>query len=64
MQEKEPLQLGKRMHLINGFDLRVPERTGTYVIEEEKLTVVERVQVLLFCFSLEQVHYVIVTIFI
>lgn len=36
-----PIQLTDRIHLIDGFDMGVPSRTGTYVIEEEELTLVE-----------------------
>ncbi|WP_164671128.1 MBL fold metallo-hydrolase [Virgibacillus doumboii] len=41
MEEKEPIQLDKRIQLIDGFDLGMPERTGTYVINEDELTLVE-----------------------
>ncbi|WP_173917900.1 MBL fold metallo-hydrolase [Halobacillus sp. Marseille-Q1614] len=41
MEKRAPIDLGKRIHLIDGFDLGVPGRTGTYVIEEEQLTLVE-----------------------
>lgn len=36
-----PQALGDRVHLIDGFDLNMPGRTGTYVIQEEQLTLVE-----------------------
>ncbi|NAP01244.1 MBL fold metallo-hydrolase, partial [Halomonas sp. MG34] len=41
MQDKRPLNLDNRIYLIDGFDLGVAERTGSYVIAEEKLTMVE-----------------------
>ncbi|MEB1806768.1 MAG: MBL fold metallo-hydrolase [Bacillaceae bacterium] len=33
--------LGNRIHLIDGFDLGLPYRTGTYVIQDEKIALVE-----------------------
>jgi glyoxylase-like metal-dependent hydrolase (beta-lactamase superfamily II) len=36
-----PIQLTDRIHLIDGFDMGIPSRTGTYVIDEEELTIVE-----------------------
>ncbi|WP_042220530.1 MBL fold metallo-hydrolase [Oceanobacillus manasiensis] len=41
MEEKRPLQLDNRIYLIDGFDLGVADRTGSYIITEEKLTIVE-----------------------
>jgi glyoxylase-like metal-dependent hydrolase (beta-lactamase superfamily II) len=41
MDKTKPLDLGKRIHLIDGFDLEIPGRTGTYVIQEEQLTLIE-----------------------
>ncbi|MFG6150581.1 MBL fold metallo-hydrolase [Halobacillus sp. B23F22_1] len=41
MKKKDPVNLGNRIHLIDGFDLGIPGRTGTYVIEAENLTLVE-----------------------
>ncbi len=41
MQEKEPIYLGDRIYLIDGYDMNIPYRTGTYVIAEEELTLVE-----------------------
>lgn len=38
---KKPLDLGHRIRLIDGYDLGVEGRTGTYVINEEHLTIVE-----------------------
>lgn len=71
MQTKEPLHLGHRIHLIDGFDLGVPERTGTYVIEEEELTLIEtgpspsvphiRAGLAKLGYTPDQVEYVIVT---
>lgn len=37
----KPIQLGNRIHLIDGFDLGMEKRTGTYVIEEENITLIE-----------------------
>ncbi|OIJ15792.1 MBL fold metallo-hydrolase [Anaerobacillus arseniciselenatis] len=39
--KKKPFDLGNRIHLIDGFDLGIPSRTGTYVINEDELTLVE-----------------------
>ncbi|PWA13267.1 MBL fold metallo-hydrolase [Pueribacillus theae] len=41
MGKKKPIDLGNRIHLIDGFDLGFENRTGTYVINEEKLTLIE-----------------------
>ena len=41
MQQPKPIQLNERIHLIDGHDLGVTERTGIYVIQEEELTIVE-----------------------
>lgn len=41
MQRTIPQNLGNNINLIDGFDLGMPGRTGTYVIEEEQLTLVE-----------------------
>ncbi|MCP3029423.1 MBL fold metallo-hydrolase [Halobacillus sp. A5] len=41
MKKKDPIHLDNRIHLIDGFDLGVPGRTGTYVINEDHLTLVE-----------------------
>lgn len=71
MQKKDPIQLGNRIHLIDGFDLDVPDRTGSYVIDEEALTIVEtgpspsikhvKEGLKTLGFSLDQVKYIIVT---
>ena len=71
MKEKAPLDLGYRMFLIDGFDFGLPERTGTYVIREEALTLVEtgpspsvphiRAGLHKLGYSLEQVKYIILT---
>ena len=37
----KPIDLGNRIHVIDGFDLGVSGRTGTYVIQEKELTIVE-----------------------
>ena len=41
MHKKDFIQLNDRIYLIDGFDLGVPERTGTYVFDEEELTLVD-----------------------
>ena len=41
MREKDPIRIDNRISLIDGFDLDVSNRTGTYVINEEDLTLVE-----------------------
>ncbi len=71
MVEKDPIALDKRIHLIDGFDLGVPERTGTYVINEDALTIVEtgpspsvkhvKKGIESLGFKLDQVKYIIVT---
>ncbi|KJE27295.1 metallo-beta-lactamase superfamily protein [Geobacillus kaustophilus] len=37
----QPLDLGRRISLIDLYDLRMPQRTGTYVLHEENLAIVE-----------------------
>lgn len=71
MTEKNPIKLNDRIYLIDGFDLGVAERTGSYVIDEEELTIVEigpspsvqhfKKGLDLLGFSLNQVKYIIVT---
>jgi len=71
MKEKAPLELGYRMFLIDGYDFGMPERTGTYVIREEALTLVEtgpspsvphiRNGLEKLGHSLEEVRYIILT---
>lgn len=68
---KDPIQLNERIFLIDGFDLGVPERTGTYVIAEDALTLVDtgpspsvkhvKKGLETLGFSLDQVKYIIVT---
>ncbi|WAA09900.1 MBL fold metallo-hydrolase [Fervidibacillus albus] len=41
MFHAEPIALDHRIYLIDGFDMKIPRRTGTYVIDEEQLTIVE-----------------------
>lgn len=41
MKATEPIFLGHRIHLIDGFDMGWAQRTGTYVIAEDELTLVE-----------------------
>jgi glyoxylase-like metal-dependent hydrolase (beta-lactamase superfamily II) len=38
---KQPVDLGNRISLIDLYDLKVPQRTGTYVLHEEELTIIE-----------------------
>lgn len=71
LPQKSPQQLSERIHLIDGFDLGLAERTGSYVINEEHLTIMESgpspsvqhvkkgLQDL--GFTLDQVKYIIVT---
>ncbi|NYF24819.1 MBL fold metallo-hydrolase [Sporosarcina sp. JAI121] len=71
MHKKYPIQLNERIHLIDGFDLGVAERTGTYVINEEELTIIDpgpspsvkhvKIGLEALGFSLDQVKYIIVT---
>ncbi|QBP42544.1 MBL fold metallo-hydrolase [Paenisporosarcina antarctica] len=71
MKSKYPVQLNERIHLIDGFDLGWAERTGTYVINEEHLTIVEsgpspsvqhvKKGLEALGFSLDEVRYIIVT---
>lgn len=71
MQYKEPIQLDERIHLIDGFDVGLPEKTGTYVIHERDLTLVEtgpspsvkhiKQGLEHLGFSLDEVKYIIVT---
>ncbi|WP_163971477.1 MBL fold metallo-hydrolase [Oceanobacillus halotolerans] len=71
MLDKDPIQLDKRIYLIDGFDLTVPERTGTYVIKEDALTIVEtgpspsvkyiKQGLEKLGYTLDQVKYIIVT---
>ncbi len=71
MRKNEPIQLNDRIHLIDGYDMGVAERTGTYVINEEELTIVEtgpspsvnyvKDGLKSLGFSLDQVKYIIVT---
>lgn len=37
----QPLDLGRRISLIDLYDFRMPRRTGTYVLHEENLAIVE-----------------------
>lgn len=66
-----PTQLNERIHIIDGFDLGKEERTGTYVIAEEQLTLIDtsaspsvphiKEGLKQLGFSLDQVKYIIVT---
>ncbi|WP_188456000.1 MBL fold metallo-hydrolase [Virgibacillus oceani] len=70
-KSKSPIKLDDRIHIIDGFDLGVSERTGIYVIDEEELTLVEtgpspsvryiKEGLDSLGFSLEDVKYIIVT---
>lgn len=71
MQEEIPIRIDDRIDLIDGFDLGLPERTGTYVIDEEELTLIEtgpspsvkyiKQGLVSLGYSLEEVKYIIVT---
>ncbi|MDQ0427329.1 glyoxylase-like metal-dependent hydrolase (beta-lactamase superfamily II) [Planomicrobium stackebrandtii] len=71
MEDKQPIRLTERLHVIDGFDLGLPERTGTYVIAEEKLTLVDtgaspsvphvKKGLAALGYALEDVKYIIVT---
>ncbi|ANU23254.1 MBL fold metallo-hydrolase [Planococcus donghaensis] len=71
MKEKQPIRLGDRIYLIDGFDLGLPERTGTYVINDKELTIVDtgpsasvkhvKKGLAALGFSLDDVKYIIVT---
>lgn len=41
MNSKQPEQLYEKIFLIDGFDCKMKERTGTYVLAEEQLTLIE-----------------------
>jgi len=41
MEKKAPIDLGYGIHLIDGYDMDFPGRTGTYVLQAEQLTLVE-----------------------
>lgn len=38
---KKPVQLSENVYLIDDFDLKMAERTGTYVLTEDKVTLIE-----------------------
>lgn len=38
---KQPADLGNRISLIDLYDLKTPQRTGTYVLHEEELAIIE-----------------------
>ncbi len=71
MPTTQPIYLGERIHLIDGFDMGWAERTGTYVIAEEELTLVEtgpspsvpyiKAGLARLGYTTEQVKYIIVT---
>lgn len=71
MQNDYPIQLNDRIYLIDGYDLGVAERTGTYVILEEEITIVEtgpspsvkhvKAGLDALGLTLDQVKYIIVT---
>lgn len=71
MHDKDPIRLDERITLIDGFDMDIPNRTGTYVIDEEELTLIEtgpspsvkyiKKGLERLGFALEQVKYIIVT---
>ncbi|WP_339230040.1 MBL fold metallo-hydrolase [Oceanobacillus sp. FSL K6-2867] len=71
MKQRDPIRLDDRIHLIDGFDLDVANRTGTYVINEEALTLVEtgpspsvkyiKAGLAALGHSLDEIKYIIVT---
>ncbi|WP_284140792.1 MBL fold metallo-hydrolase [Virgibacillus sp. LDC-1] len=71
MHLKHPIRLDNRIALIDGFDLGAPDRTGTYVIDETELTIIEtgpspsvkyiKKGLLELGFELSEVKYIIVT---
>lgn len=71
MHDKGPIALGNRIHLIDGFDMGMPVRTGTYILDEAELTLVEtgpspsvayiKEGLTALGFSLDQVKNIIVT---
>ncbi|MGY0693498.1 MBL fold metallo-hydrolase [Virgibacillus sp. FSP13] len=71
MNDQKPIQIDERIFLIDGFDLGVSKRTGTYVIDDDILTLVEtgpspsikhiKKGLEMLGFSLDQVKYIIVT---
>ncbi|WP_079508257.1 MBL fold metallo-hydrolase [Mesobacillus jeotgali] len=38
---KKPVQLSKNVYLIDDYDLKMEERTGTYVLTEDRVTLIE-----------------------
>lgn len=71
METKKPIRIDDRIYLIDGFDLGKPARTGTYVVDEQDLTLVEtgpspsvkyvKEGLVSLGFSLTDVKYIIVT---
>ncbi|WP_085994520.1 MBL fold metallo-hydrolase [Oceanobacillus senegalensis] len=71
MKEKKPIQIDERIYLIDGFDMDIANRTGTYVINEDALTLIEtgpspsikyvKRGLEDLGFSLDEVKYIIVT---
>ncbi|MEN2768826.1 MBL fold metallo-hydrolase [Ornithinibacillus xuwenensis] len=71
MQERDPIQLHDKRFVIDGFDMGIPSRTGTYVLDEDDLTIIEtgpspsvkyvKKGLESLGFSLDQVKYIIVT---
>ena len=71
MVQKQPIRLNEHIHLIDGFDLETPERTGSYILDEDQLTIIETGPSLSvkhvkeglkdLGYTLEQVKYIIVT---
>lgn len=71
MEEELLIRIDDRIELIDGFDLGMPGRTGTYVIKEDELTLIEtgpspsveyvKQGLVSLGFSLDAVKYIIVT---
>jgi glyoxylase-like metal-dependent hydrolase (beta-lactamase superfamily II) len=41
MEHRDPIDLGYNIQLVDGFDLGFPSRTGSYIFDEEVLTIIE-----------------------
>lgn len=71
MQDEMPIRIDDRIDLIDGFDMGLSQRTGTYVIDEEELTLIEtgpspsvkyiKQGLVTLGYSLDEVKYIIVT---
>ncbi|HHY22078.1 MAG TPA: MBL fold metallo-hydrolase, partial [Bacilli bacterium] len=41
MEKIRVQSLGHRIHIIDGYDLGIPNRTGSYILQEDELTIIE-----------------------